>query len=200
VRPARSSIVLAPDQLTAVILAGGRGRRLGGVCKPLLVVDGVTILARQRAVLTPRVTEVIVAIAIAGAPLAPELRHVHDPIPDAGPLAGLVAALTACRTPWLLAVAGDMPRLAPALLDALIARAVPTVDAVAPRVGGWPEPLCALWHVRTLPHLAARLADGRRGVGAALGALTVAWLEEPDARAIDPTLASFASVNRPDDL
>ena len=192
--------MLAPADVTGCILAGGRARRLAGAVKPLLVVDGATILDRQRAVLAPRVREIVVAVATPGTGLAPDLREVVDPIADAGPLAGVVAALTATTTPWLLAVAGDMPSLAPAVLDLLIAAAGDQVDAVAARIGGWPEPLCALWHRRGLPRLAARLASGAYQVAAALTAGPVAWLDEAAVRAVDPTLACFANVNRASDL
>ena len=171
--------MLTPAELTACILAGGRARRMGGAVKPLLEVDGATILARQRAVLAPRAREIILAVAAPGAGLADDLREVIDGAPAAGPLAGIVAALAAIDTPWLLAVAGDMPHLAPAVLDLLIAHARADVDAVAARVGGWPEPLCALWHRRALP---------------------VAWVDEAAVRAVDPALACFTNVNRADDL
>ena len=192
--------MLTPAELTACILAGGRARRMGGAVKPLLEVDGATILARQRAVLAPRAREIILAVAAPGAGLADDLREVIDGAPAAGPLAGIVAALAAIDTPWLLAVAGDMPHLAPAVLDLLIAHARADVDAVAARVGGWPEPLCALWHRRALPALAARLAAGDYKVAAALTALPVAWVDEAAVRAVDPALACFTNVNRADDL
>lgn len=192
--------MLAPADVTACILAGGRARRMAGATKPLLVVDGATILDRQRAVLAPRAREVIVAVAAPGACLATDLREVVDAVADAGPLAGIVAALGAIDTPWLLAVAGDMPTLSPAVLDLLRAAATDDVDAVAARLGGWPEPLCALWHRRAHAPLAARLAAGDYKVAAALTALPVAWLDEAAVRAVDPTLACFANVNRPTDL
>lgn len=191
--------MLRRDEVTACILAGGRARRMGGAVKPLLVVDGATILARQRAVLEPRAREVIVAVASPGAQLA-GLREVIDPIADAGPLAGVVAALAAIDTPWLLAVAGDMPSLAPAVIELLLAAATDEVDAVAARLGGWPEPLCALWHRRCHAPLAARLAAGDYKVAAALTAQRVAWLDEAAVRAVDPALATFTNVNRPEEL
>ena len=190
--------MLRRDEVTACILAGGRARRMGGAVKPLLMVEGVTILARQRAVLAPRAREVIVAIAAPGAGLG--LREVIDPIADAGPLAGVVAALAAIDTPWLLAVAGDMPNLAPAVIDLLLAAASDDVDAVAARLGGWPEPLCALWHRRCHAALAARLDAGTYKVAAALSAQRVAWLDEAAVRAVDPALATFTNVNRPEEL
>lgn len=192
--------MLTRSDLTACILAGGRARRMGGVIKPLLQVDGATILARQRAVLAPRAREVIVCVAEPGAGLADDLREVIDGVADAGPLAGIVAALAAIDTPWLLAVAGDMPHLAPAVLDLLRGRARADVDAVAATIGGWPEPLCALWHRRAHPALAARLAAGDYKVAAALTALPVAWVDEAAVRAVDPTLACFTNINRPTEL
>lgn len=173
---------------------------MGGAAKPLLVVDGATILDRQRAMLAPRVHEIVVALAAPGPLAAVGLRAIYDRVPDAGPLAGIAAALAAIDTPWLLAIAGDMPAIAPAVIDRLIARAVEPFDAVAPRIGGWPEPLCALWHRRTLPALDARLARGACKVAAALEDLQVAWLDEPELRGLDPSLASFRNLNRPDEL
>jgi len=112
----------------------------------------------------------------------------------------VVAALAAIDTPWLLAVAGDMPSLAPAVIELLLAAATDEVDAVAARIGGWPEPLCALWHRRCHAALAARLAAGDYKVAAALTAQRVAWLDEAAVRAVDPALATFTNVNRPEEL
>ena len=70
---------------TALILAGGRATRFGGIAKHALVVDGATILERQRAVLGPRVAEVL----ISGALDVPGLRTVHDVVVGVGPLAGI---------------------------------------------------------------------------------------------------------------
>jgi molybdopterin-guanine dinucleotide biosynthesis protein A len=192
--------VVARDDVTACILAGGRARRLGGALKPLLVVDGETILARQRAVLAPRAAELVIAVAGPG-PLAEQgLRAVFDTVADAGPLAGLAAGLAASARPWLLAVAGDMPHLAPAVLDALLARAGADVDAVVPRVNGYPEPLCAVYGRGAAPVVARYLTDGRRRTQGILDDLRVSWLDEPTLRGLDPGLRSFTNVNEPADV
>ncbi|MCA9674277.1 MAG: NTP transferase domain-containing protein, partial [Myxococcales bacterium] len=76
--------------LAAGILAGGRARRLGGIDKPRIAIDGRTIFARQLDVLAPRVDEVLVAIAPGAAPLAvpprwhDRVRFVVDDVADAG--------------------------------------------------------------------------------------------------------------------
>ena len=49
------------SDVTALILAGGRATRLGGVDKHALVVDGLSIFDRQCNVLLPRVADIIVS-------------------------------------------------------------------------------------------------------------------------------------------
>lgn len=192
--------MLRRDDVTACILAGGRARRLGGALKPLLLVDGETILARQRAVLAPRVAEIVIAVAGPG-PLAEQgVRAVVDTVADAGPLAGLAAGLAASPRPWLLAVAGDMPHLAPAVLDALLAAARDDVDAVVPRVNGYPEPLCALYGRGAEPVITRYLTDGRRRTQGILDDLRVSWLDEETLRGLDPELRTFTNVNEPGDV
>ncbi|MEZ4403524.1 MAG: molybdenum cofactor guanylyltransferase [Kofleriaceae bacterium] len=192
--------MIARADVTACILAGGRARRMAGAPKPRLEIDGVAILDRQRVVLAGCAQRTLLSVASPGALGPTGLPEVVDPIADAGPLAGIVAALAMIDTPWLLAVAGDMPDLQPAVLALLCAAADDQVDAVAARVDGWPEPLCALWHRRAHPVLAARLAAGQPKVAAALAAVPVAWLPEASIRAVDPELRCFRNINRPSDL
>jgi molybdopterin-guanine dinucleotide biosynthesis protein A len=186
--------------VTAVILAGGAGRRMGGAIKPLLEVDGRRILDRQLAVLRPRVGAVVVSANDAAWSPVPVIA---DPVVDGGPLAGLAAGLAAATTPWILAVAGDMPWLAGAVIDRILATADGEIDgAVVPRVGGFPEPLLAAYHVRALPAITAALARGERSPSRLIerGELAVRWIEEAALRELDAELRSFASVNEPSDL
>ncbi len=186
--------------VTACILAGGRARRLGGALKPLLVVEGESILARQRAVLAPRAAELVIAVAGPGPLTTQGVRAVIDTVADAGPLAGLDAGFAASDRPWLLAVAGDMPYLAAAVLDALLAAAGDGVDAVVPRVSGYPEPLCALYRRSAAQVIARHLGEGRRRTQGILDELAVAWLDEPALRLLDPELVTFTNVNEPGQL
>jgi molybdopterin-guanine dinucleotide biosynthesis protein A len=199
-RPGGAGERAAPADVTGCILAGGRGSRLGGAIKPLLVVDGERIVDRQRRALAPRVAELLLAVAAADGPLAEVgLPLIVDRRPGAGPLAGIDAALAARARPWLLVVAGDMPALAPALLDRLLAARAPAVDAIVPRVNGYPEPLLAVYAASAGPVIARALADGRRRTQAILAELRVTWIDEPALRAVDPALASFRNVNEPGD-
>jgi molybdopterin-guanine dinucleotide biosynthesis protein A len=88
------------------VLAGGRSTRMGRD-KALLILDGETLV--QRALRT--LAEVCDEVAIAGG--APHLaqfgRLIPDPIPDSGPLAGIVAALEQSTHEWNLFLAVDVP-------------------------------------------------------------------------------------------
>ena len=192
-----------PD-ITGLILAGGRGRRLGGRNKALLRTGGQTLLARLHAELAPRVARVLVSVA-EPAPWT-ELPTLVDPEPDLGPLCGIAAGLA--RAPgWLLAVAVDMPCLQGAVLDLLLGRLDaatarrgadhPELDAVGFWLDGWPQPLMALWGPRSAPVVQRRLAARQLKVAAALQdpELTVAWVDEAAVRQVDPTLRAFANVN-----
>src|SRR5205823_301046 len=97
----------------AAILAGGQARRMGGVHKGLLVIDGEPIVARQLRLLGAYADElVIVANDVAAyreIAAAAHARIVSDLHPGDGPLAGLEAALTATSASELLLVACDLP-------------------------------------------------------------------------------------------
>lgn len=191
--------------ISALILAGGKATRLGGIAKHELVVEGETIFARQVRVLAPRVTEILVSGATVDGH-----RTVRDAVEGAGPLAGIAAGLAACTTDWLLVVAGDMPFIDGGLIDTMIARTEigsdpillsgagmgsdPICDAVGVMSRGLPEPLLCVLHRRVLPVLERRIAAGRYKASGLFTdeGLRVAWADaEP---------AAIRNLNSPDDL
>ena len=100
------------ETLTGVVLAGGRARRLGGVDKGLLMVDGRPLIAWTLDALAPQVGSVLVnanrhleRYAEFGYPV------VADSLPDhQGPLAGFLAGMRAARTDWILTLPCDGPQ------------------------------------------------------------------------------------------
>ena len=182
----------------ALILAGGKATRLGGIDRREIVVEGRTIFERQCEVLAPRVAEIIVSSPrpIAG------FRTVVDAVPDAGPLAGIAAGLAAATTPWLLVVAGDMPHLTGALIDLVLGKIAPHIDAVGVRIGELPEPLLCALRTSCAPEVTRRIDAGQLKVSRLLtdSPFRVAWVEEPELRTIDPALRCLRNINAPEDL
>lgn len=190
--------------LSVAILAGGGGRRLGGVQKPLLEIGGATILERQLAALAP--------LAAAVAVLAPDpeplkvagLAAVRDLPGATGPLAGIAAALRWSPAPWLLAVAGDMPFVSAAAVAALFERSA-GADLVAPEVAGRLQPLFALYRVAATADAAAELAAAGAGPRALFAAaaergLRAAIVDEAALRARLGDLRALLGVNTPSEL
>ena len=116
--------------ITGVILAGGRGSRMGGVDKGLQDLQGRPLVQWVLERLAPQVDSVLInanrnlpRYAGFGCPVLPDL------IPDfAGPLAGLQAALAGAATPLVATVSCDSPLL-PADLVRRLQEALAAADA-----------------------------------------------------------------------
>ena len=117
-------------EITGLILAGGRGSRMGGVDKGLQSHHGIALAMHALLRLAPQVGEIMVnanrnlgAYESMGVPVWP------DALPDyAGPLAGFLAGLERCETPYLVTVPCDSP-LFPEDLVARLAQALEANDA-----------------------------------------------------------------------
>jgi molybdopterin-guanine dinucleotide biosynthesis protein A len=103
--------MIAKDDITGLVLAGGRGERMGGVDKGLQNHRGMPLALHALLRLGPQVGALMInanrnlgAYEAMGVPVWP------DPIPGyAGPLAGFLAGLERCETPWLVTVPCDTP-------------------------------------------------------------------------------------------
>ncbi|RYZ41421.1 MAG: molybdenum cofactor guanylyltransferase [Myxococcaceae bacterium] len=186
-----------PD-VTLAILAGGQGTRLGGMAKGLLTVEGRTVLERLMA-LGASFGDVML-VANAPAPYARfGLRTVPDAVVGKGAPGGVHAALGAARTPWVFAVACDMPFVTRSVARVVLEARADDVDAVCfEREGRW-EPLLAVYRAE----LAARWGEALTE-DPSLRRLLSRWrtrvLPEAALRAVDPRALALANVNTPEDL
>lgn len=196
--PPSSDAPLPLADATGVLVAGGRARRMGGVPKALLRIDGEPIAHRTIRLLRATFAEVLV-IANDPAPWEGlDVRVVHDAITGKGAPGGLHAALLHARTGWIFTAGCDMPFLAAGPIAWLAARRA-GATAVVPRWRGGLEPLHAFWSRGCLAAVERLLRDGDpsfREIAAAVGARIV---DEEAWRAIDPEGRSFANVNTPDE-
>jgi ribosomal-protein-alanine acetyltransferase len=144
--------------LDVAILAGGRGARMGGALKPLLVRgDGATILeATARALEASAGRILLVAPVELLAVLDPGHRFVQIADPRVGPARALACAAEASRAEWLLAVGGDQPNLDASLPGRLSCEVRDDVDAVVFEVRGARQPLGAFYRRSAILELPSR--------------------------------------------
>ncbi|HOU14687.1 MAG TPA: molybdenum cofactor guanylyltransferase, partial [Anaerolineae bacterium] len=128
-------------------------------------------------------------------------RVVTDVYPGQGVLAGLHAGLTAARSAWAIAVAGDMPLLNPALLRAMMRLAEDSAaDIVVPEWRGNLEPLHALYRPSVCaPAAEAALQAGKRRIVAFYSDMRVHIIPQDEIARWDPEGRTFFNVNTPED-
>lgn len=189
------------DAVTGVVLAGGLGRRMGGVDKGLQLLQGRPMAAHVLERLAPQVNALLInanqnsdAYAALGAPY--EARVIPDLIGGfAGPLAGLQAGLTAARTPLVLTVPCDSPFLPPDLVNRLrVALNTHLAQVAVAKTGDQPHPVFALVRADVRENLEAFLQGGGRKIDAWYGALAV--VEVP----FDDEAEAFENINTRDEL
>ena len=185
------------DKITGIVLAGGQGRRMGGVDKGLRELRGKPMIAWALERFAPQVDEVLIN---ANQNLDVYARFGYSVIADeiggfAGPLAGLHRGLTAANHALVATVPCDSPFLP---LD-LVARLFAALDssgaqlAVA-KTGDQPHPVFCLCRRDVLPHLTEYLAGGGRKIDAWYSTLHV--VEVP----FDDQPQAFSNINTPQEL
>lgn len=187
---------------SALIFAGGRATRLGGVNKALLDVGGVSIVERILIAVGPLVDERVLLANDAILADQPDVRLIFDPSPHAGVLPALAAGLEAADGEICLAVACDMPFVSRRLFEHMLElQQRDDVDVVIPRSAGHLEPMHAVY--KRLPVLAAINAALQRGEQRMISYLSdvgVREIDESEARPIDPRGMAFFNVNTAEDL
>ncbi|HVQ08863.1 MAG TPA: molybdenum cofactor guanylyltransferase [Allosphingosinicella sp.] len=166
--------------MRVVILAGGKGRRIGGG-KAARLLGGQSLIDRALARARSWSDSVLVATREGG--------DIEDDPAVEGPLGGVAAALALGGD--VLTIPCDMPFLPDDLPARLVSKTVATLAAS----GGHLHPVCALWKAEAAAGLPAYLATGRRslrGFAEAVGYEAVEWAVEP----YDP----FFNINDEADL
>ncbi len=173
------------------------GRRMGGVDKGLVALDGMPMVAHVLARLAPQVGALLI-----NANQNPDRYAAfgHPVVADAvggfaGPLAGLHAGMTAATSACVLTVPCDSPFLPPDLA-ARLARGMDDAGAqlAVARTFDQPHPVFALVRRAVLPHLAAFLEGGGRKIDAWYATLSVCEV------AFDDEADAFRNINTADEL
>ncbi|MCR6654705.1 MAG: NTP transferase domain-containing protein [Opitutus sp.] len=134
----------APNSFSGAVLAGGESRRMGSD-KALLTVNGEALWQRQSRVLHSAGADPVVVVRRRTQPPLPGARAgVFDRFENAGPLAGLEAALEAARSDLVAVLAVDMPAIEAGWFSFLLRHCSRGQGAVARSLHGV-EPLAAIY-------------------------------------------------------
>lgn len=183
--------------ITGLVLAGGLGRRMGGIDKGLVEFAGKPMVSHVIERLRPQVDALLInanqntdRYAAFGHPIVPDRIEGF-----AGPLAGLHAGLCTSSTPLLVTVPCDSPFL-PGDLVARLRGALEAAQAqlAVAKTGDQPHPVFSLARRDVVDGLARFLADGGRKIDiwyARLEVVEVAFDDEADA---------FANINTREEL
>ncbi len=187
-------------EVTGVLLAGGKSRRMGED-KRHLVVGEQTLLERGLAVLQASFREILVVIAQDSPPLNIDARVVRDLVADCGSLGGLYTGLTQATTPYIFVVACDMPFLNQTVIAQFTSQRA-TADIVMAKLDARLHPMHALYSKRCVPALEAMIQARQLKIQEIVSqsSLRVRYVTEGDLLTIDPSGRSFYNVNTVADL
>jgi len=183
--------------ITGVILAGGQGRRMGGVDKGLQTLNGRPLVQWVLERLAPQVDTVLISAnqnleryGEFGCPVLPDRIAGF-----AGPLAGLHAALSQATSPLLATVPCDSPFLPADLVRRLhAALEAEGAELAVARTGDKAQRAFCLMRRGILPKLDAFLASGDHMVGLWHASLKLAEV------AFDDEVDAFDNINTPEEL
>jgi molybdopterin-guanine dinucleotide biosynthesis protein A len=181
--------------VTGIVLAGGKGSRMGGVDKGLQPLRGKPMIEWVLERFEPQVGEVIIN---ANQNVPTYSRYGHRVVPDqiggfAGPLAGLHAGLNAAKHPLVVTVPCDSPFLPDDLVSRL-RHALGAHELAVAKTGEQPHPVFALMKRDVRESLEAFLASGGRKIDAWYAALKVVEVS------FDDDADAFRNINTLDEL
>jgi molybdenum cofactor guanylyltransferase len=177
-----------------IVLAGGRGRRIGG-SKAIVELQGKPLIAYPLAALRT-VLEHVAVVAKSSTEL-PDVAGANvwiEPEQPSHPVAGIVRALELVGGRSVFVCAGDLPFVSAELVRALVSIELGAALAVIPHAADRLQPLCAHYAAAALGPLREALAEGpEHPTHELVATLDPAVVEVDDARA-------FFNVNAPEDL
>lgn len=197
--------MMVRESITGFVLAGGRSTRMGrdkaGLSLNGPSVDGPSLL--QTALEAARSAAADGNVFILG---PRELYGAYgatipDVFPGCGPLGGIHAALGATRTEFNLMIAVDTPFLSPALLGYIVDRALAARTMVtAPVIGGYPQPLCAVYSREFFPVAEKALRAGDYKIVPLFSRERTLLIAEAELARFAFTAEMFENLNTPEDL
>ena len=183
--------------ITGIVLAGGKGRRMGGVDKGLVSFLGKPLVAHVIERLNPQVDEIFIN---ANREIESYSAFGHEVIQDdiadfAGPLAGLHKGMLVAKHAYVVTVPCDSPLIPTDLVDRLMHGLTEhDADVAVAKTGTQAHPVFCLCRTALLPSLEDFLQNGGRKIDAWYASLQVAEI------LFDDNPQAFANINTREDL
>ena len=185
-----------------VILAGGKGRRLGRE-KAWVELGGKSLLQHAVSNLEFLNSEIVIVKAPEGelptVSAGVNLKVVQDSVGGKGPLSGILSGLVNSNYSYNLIVACDMPLLNKDLVKYMIS-SVKDYYAVVPRLGKHLEPLQAVYSKDCISEIEKLLAQDRLKVEGLFSGVRTRFVESAEIERFDAAHLSFININTPTDL
>ena len=183
------------QNISAVILAGGKGTRLAGLDKGLVELNGVPLVQHVIERIQPQVPEIVIS-ANRNIKTYEKLGFAvyADDINDfAGPLAGILKALQQSKSEWLLAIPADSP-FVPHDLALRLSQNIQDNKIAIPHDGNHLQPTFALIHKSLVTSLEHFLQQGDRKARV--------WMQQQPHTIVDfsEQKHAFININTEDEL
>ncbi|MCX9011419.1 MAG: molybdenum cofactor guanylyltransferase [Candidatus Methanoperedens sp.] len=196
---------------SALILAGGKGSRLGYREKALIDIKGRPLIAIVIEMMEKAVDNIIISVRdreqgelldsrLSGL-VKPSYTFAYDAYKERGPLAGILSGLEACRDEYCFIAACDMPFINKDVVKMLL-RECEHYDAAVPHwEDGFLEPLHAVYRRKPMIRETKKAIErGETIILAPVFELNVNYVAVDDIRKLDPELRTFININTYEDI
>ena len=187
---------ISKNEITVVILAGGKASRMDGEDKGLIVFRELPLIAHVVNVVKPKVSQILISANRNFEEYANFGKVIRDDLKGfQGPLAGISKALKVCSTPYLLVLPCDSPLLDASLIDSLIEKMeVSKADICVAHDGSIMHATFALMKTKLEKSLEEFLEEGGRKMAL--------WYRQQSLERIDVSshLEVLTNINRPEDF
>ncbi|WP_319764354.1 NTP transferase domain-containing protein [Maridesulfovibrio sp.] len=189
------------QQISAAILAGGEGRRMGKTDKSCLEISGEKLVSRIIRALDDIFAETFIITRTPENHPDLKLRMEGDVFEARSSLTGIHSALYHSKTDHVFVTACDSPFLNRELIIELLSRIEPDDDVLIPiHPDGFYEPLCAVYSKRCLPFIEQNLENDRFQIIRFFPQVKVRTVETDLLKEKDQALETFININTPDQL
>ncbi|PWB50398.1 MAG: molybdenum cofactor guanylyltransferase [Candidatus Methanoperedenaceae archaeon] len=191
---------------SGIILAGGKGKRMGYQEKALMAFNGKPLITYVIKSLEKVVDNIIISVRDKAqeellVSVLPGYTYVSDAYENTGPLSGILSSLMVCRDEFCFIAACDMPFINENAVKLLFRKCEGHDAAIVRREDGYLEPLHAVYKCKPMVFETKKaIMNGKKKILAPIHKMIVNYVEIEEIRKIDPDLKTFININTLEDL